>query len=189
MAQRINSGSKNIKSINNTIAQNYTWHTKFPNNPFTWYSRLSNRLYNRFDNRLYRVNKHPTGCQTGCHTGLTTGLTTGCIHDTTDCQTGLTTGLTTGCIVYTNIYPVVKPDWQPAWQQVVSCKRGLSITTIITGYMVCVESLMTILASAVPKIWRKGRRKSWSDWGSLKGIGNVTIRQSAYEFLSAFNFN
>jgi len=27
-------------------------------------------------NRLYRVNKHPTGCQTGCQTGLTTGLTT-----------------------------------------------------------------------------------------------------------------
>jgi len=30
MAQRINSGSKNSKSINNTIAQNYTWHTNFP---------------------------------------------------------------------------------------------------------------------------------------------------------------
>jgi len=24
--------------------------------PFTRYKRLSNRLYNRFDNRLYRVN-------------------------------------------------------------------------------------------------------------------------------------
>jgi len=73
--------------------------------PFTRHSRLSIRLYNRFDNRLYRVNKHPTDCQTGC-------------------QTGLTTGLTTGCIVYTNIYPVIKPIWQPVWQQVVSCKRG-----------------------------------------------------------------
>jgi len=31
----------------------------------------STRLSNRIDNRLYRVNKHPTGC--------TTGLTTGCI--------------------------------------------------------------------------------------------------------------
>jgi len=30
----------------------------------------------------------------------------------------LSVGLTTGCIVYTNIYPV--------WQQVVSCKRGLT---------------------------------------------------------------
>ena len=42
------------------------------NTPFTRYSRL----YNRFDNRLYRVNKHPTGCQSGCQKGLTTGLTT-----------------------------------------------------------------------------------------------------------------
>jgi len=56
--------------------------------PTTRYSRLSYRLYNRFDNRLYHVNKHPTACQTGCQTGLTTGVTT-----------GLTTGLTTGCIV------------------------------------------------------------------------------------------
>jgi len=31
-------------------------------------------LYNRFDNRLYRVNKHPTGCQTGLTAGLTAGL-------------------------------------------------------------------------------------------------------------------
>ena len=31
--------------------------------PFTRYNRLSNKLYNWFDNRLYRVNKHPTGWQ------------------------------------------------------------------------------------------------------------------------------
>ena len=43
-------------------------------------NRLSNQLYNRFDNQLYRVNKHPTGCQSGCQKGLTTV-----------------------CIVYTNI--------------------------------------------------------------------------------------
>ena len=67
-----------------------------------------------FDDRLYRVNKHSTGCQTGCQTvlttswmfvytmqpvvkpGCTTGLTTGCIHDTAGCQTGCQTGLTTG---------------------------------------------------------------------------------------------
>jgi len=30
MAWRINSGSKNIKSVNNKIAPNYTWYTKFP---------------------------------------------------------------------------------------------------------------------------------------------------------------
>jgi len=34
--------------------------------PFTRYNRLSIR----FDNRLYRVNKHPTGCQTGLTTVL-----------------------------------------------------------------------------------------------------------------------
>jgi len=45
-----------------------------PSTPFTRYNRLSNRLYKRFDNRLYRVNKHPTGCQTGLTTGLTTVL-------------------------------------------------------------------------------------------------------------------
>ena len=72
-----------------------SWHRQRPNipelsngfnsnTPFTRYNRLSIRLYNRFDNRLYHVNKHPTGCQTGC-------------------QTGFTTDLTTGCIVYTNI--------------------------------------------------------------------------------------
>jgi len=45
-----------------------TWtHTK-SYTPFTRYNRLSNGLYNRFDNRLYRVNEHPTGCQTGCQT-------------------------------------------------------------------------------------------------------------------------
>ena len=65
-------------------------------------TRLSSRLYNRLDNRLYRVNKHPTGCQPGCRLNV-------CIHDTTGCQTGLRTGLITGCIVYTNIHPVVKP--------------------------------------------------------------------------------
>jgi len=32
------------------------------NTLFTRYNRLLNRLYNQFDNRLYRVNKHPTGC-------------------------------------------------------------------------------------------------------------------------------
>ena len=52
--------------------------------PFTRYNRLSSRLYNQFDNRLYRVNKHPNGFDnrfnnrvertavrsTGCQTGL-----------------------------------------------------------------------------------------------------------------------
>ena len=45
--------------------------TSVPNTPFTRYNGLSNRLYNQFDNRLYRVNKHSTGCQTSLTTGLT----------------------------------------------------------------------------------------------------------------------
>jgi len=45
--------------------------------PFTRYNLLSNR----FDNRLYHVHKHSTGCQTH--------LTTGCIVYTPGCQTGL----------------------------------------------------------------------------------------------------
>ena len=44
---------------------------------YTRYSRLSNRLSNGVDNRLYRVYKHLPGYQTGF--GLTAGLTTGCI--------------------------------------------------------------------------------------------------------------
>jgi len=51
------------------------------NTPFTRY----NRLYNRFDNWLYRVNKHPIQPVVKPH--CTTGLTTGCIHDTAGCQT------------------------------------------------------------------------------------------------------
>jgi len=47
-----------------------TWAASLSNTPCTRYSRLSNRLYNR----LYRVNKHPTGCQSGYQTGLTTVL-------------------------------------------------------------------------------------------------------------------
>jgi len=88
--------------------------------PFTQYSRLSNRLYNRFDNRLYRVNKYPTGDNrfdnrvertavrsTGCQPGCTTALTTGYIHDTAVLSNRLSNGFdnrlnvcihdTTGC--------------------------------------------------------------------------------------------
>jgi len=48
-----------------------------------------NRLSNWFDNRLYRVHKHSTGCQTH----LTTSLTNGCIMYIAGCQTGCTTRL------------------------------------------------------------------------------------------------
>jgi len=44
---------------------------------YTRHDRLSIQLDKRLDNMLYRVYKHPTGCQTGCTTGCRTGLTTG----------------------------------------------------------------------------------------------------------------
>ena len=58
--------------------------------PFTRYNRLSKRLYNRFDNRLYRINKHPTGCQTGCQTGDNRVERTAAVRST-GCQTALYT--------------------------------------------------------------------------------------------------
>ena len=50
---------------------------------------------NGFDNRLYRVNKHPTGCQNGCQTGLTTGLTT-VLNEQLFVQPVIKPGFTTG---------------------------------------------------------------------------------------------
>ena len=81
---------------------------------------LSNRLANPFDNRLYRVYKHSTGCQS--------------VFVKPAVQPGLTTGWTNSC----SFNMVVKPVWQPVgWlftrysrlsktvvQPVVSRKRG-----------------------------------------------------------------
>ena len=50
------------------------------------------RFDNRFDNRLYRVNKHTTGF------GIDNWLDV-CLHDTAGCQIGCTTVLTTGCMI------------------------------------------------------------------------------------------
>jgi len=50
-------------------------------------------------NRLYRVNKHPTGCHTGCQTGLTTVLNEQPLFVQPVVKWGCTTGLTTGCTV------------------------------------------------------------------------------------------
>ena len=101
------------------------------NTPFTRYNRLSNRLSNGFDNRFdNRVERTATVC--------TTGLTTGCIHDTAVCQTGCQTGLTTGWMFVYTIQPVVKP----VWQQVVSCKRGLTVRrTQIGAYLTRTQGL------------------------------------------------
>ena len=53
--------------------------------------------------RLYRENKHPTGCQPSLTTGLITVLNEQPLFVLPvvkpGCTTGLTTGLTTGCIV------------------------------------------------------------------------------------------
>ena len=66
--------------------------------PFTRYIGLSNR----FDNRMYRVYKHSTGCQNLFDNRIDNRLDVR-LHDTagceTGCTTGCTTGLTTGCIV------------------------------------------------------------------------------------------
>ena len=62
------------------------------------------RLYNRFDNRLYRVNKHPTGCQ------LSNGF--GNRFD----KHGLTTGWMFVYMIQPVVKPVVKRVWQPVWQ-------------------------------------------------------------------------
>jgi len=51
----LSSWKKKMSSVMCLIASNIR---------FTRYNQLSNRLYSWSDNRLYRVNKHPTGCQT-----------------------------------------------------------------------------------------------------------------------------
>ena len=63
------------------------------------FNRLSNRMYNRFDNRFdNRLYTRYSRLSNRLSNGLNV-----CIHETTGCQT----------------------VWQPDWQHVVSCKRGL----------------------------------------------------------------
>jgi len=97
---------------------------------------LYNRFENRFDNRLYRVNKHPTGCQTALTTGWMFVYTIQPVvkriwQPVERTATVRSTRLSHRVVqpvwqpaVYT-IQPVVKPVWQRVWQPVVSCKRGL----------------------------------------------------------------
>ena len=95
--------------------------------PLTRYNLLSNRLPNRFDNRLYRVYKHSTGCQTRLTTDLTNRsdnlLNEQCCSF--NAVVKRVVGLTTGWMFVYTIQPAVKPVVQPVWQPVVSCKRGL----------------------------------------------------------------
>ena len=68
------------------------------------FNRLSTGLYNRFDNWLYtRYSRLSNQLSNGFDNRLNV-----CIHDTTGCET----------------------VWQPVWEQVVSCKRGLMTTRL-----------------------------------------------------------
>jgi len=59
--------AKNVESVCLSVCL-FVRHACKRHTPFTRYNRLSNRLYNGFNNQLYRVNKHSTGCPTGCQT-------------------------------------------------------------------------------------------------------------------------
>jgi len=61
------------KTLNNSIFKPRLHDTTGCQTTTGCHSGCTTGLYNRFDNRLYRVNKHPTGCQISCHTSLTTG--------------------------------------------------------------------------------------------------------------------
>ena len=103
---------------------------------YTRYNRLSNGLYNRFDNRLYRVNKHPKGYQSGCQTGLTTGLTTVLNEQPLFVQPIVISGLTTVLNEQLFVQPVVKPG----------CTTGLT-TGCINDTAGCQASCQTGLTT------------------------------------------
>jgi len=112
-----------------------------------------NRLYNRSDNRLYRVDKHPTGCQTGCQTGLTTGLTT----------------------VLNEQHVFVKPVWQtlfdkPVWQTRFDNRVERTATVRSTGYQTGLYNrfdnrLYTgysrFFKPVVKRVWQPGLTTGW----------------------------
>jgi len=107
------------------------WHCQ---TPFTWY------------NRQYRVNKHPTGRQTAvvCSTGCQTRLYNQFDNRLYTQYSRLSTGLTTGWMfVYKH-----STGCQTVWQQVVSCKRGLSITTMNIFLITC-KIIINVSSSTV----------------------------------------
>jgi len=130
---------------------------------FTRYNRLSNQLYNPFDNRLYRVNKHPTSCQTvwqpvECsytrYSRLSNRLSNGfdnCIERTalrsTGCQTALYNGFdnrvertavrSTGCqtVLYNHLTTVLnkQPLFVQQWLFVQPVVKPGCTTGLTTG--------------------------------------------------------
>jgi len=92
-------------------------HFLLPYTPFTQYNRLSNQ----FDNWLYRVNKHPTGCQSGCQTGLYNRFDNRLYTRYSRLSNRLSNG-------WMFVYTI-----QPVWQQVVSYKRGFRHRCCLMG--------------------------------------------------------
>jgi len=93
----------------------YSRATYVPLSPVYTIQPVVNRLSNWFDNRLYRVYKHSTGCQTR----LITGLITGSIVYTAGCRTGCTTRFDNRLNEqWLFVQPVVKTVVQPVIQPV-----------------------------------------------------------------------
>jgi len=107
--------------------------------PFTRYNRLSNR----FDNMLYRVNKHPTGCRTCLTTGCRTCWTTGWMFVYTiqlvvkPCLTNRFDNRVerTDCCSTRLSNRLYNPVWQPAVYTIqLFCETGCQ-TGLTTGWM------------------------------------------------------
>jgi len=128
---------------------------------------------------------YTAGCQSGCTTRFDNRLNEQ-LFVQHGCQTGWQTRLTTGCIVYTNIQPVVKLVWQPVgclftrysrlsnvnlvvqpvWQPVVLCKRGLTITGLVSCD-ICLQALKVpwlSIAKSLP-VWAVAIAHFTNNWG------------------------
>jgi len=137
------------------------------NTPFTRHNRLSKRLYNRCDNRLYRVNKHPTGCQSGCQRGLTTGW----------------------MFVYT-IQPVVKPVWQPVVSWILTFTRLLNnrFNNRLYRWHGAKERRPhhQHFSGADPGFWKGGGVREWVwGWKFPIGVWRQTVGRSSWDIKSS----
>jgi len=92
---------------------------RFDNRLYRVYSRLSNRLYNSVWQPVERT-----------AAVRSTRLSSRSYNRLYCYTTSLTTGLTTGWMFVYTIQPVDNPVVQPVRQPVVSCKRGITVTTL-----------------------------------------------------------